>query len=192
MGKANKMHPDILKILVTKEDIQQTVSTLAKRISEDYKALRAPGEDLVAVGILKGSVVFYADLVRALETDVRFDFLEVSSYGRSTASSGVVKINKDLAADIGGAHVLLIEDIVDSGHTLTYLLDFLQKRSPRTLRVCTLLDKPSRRKVNFTPHYVGVEIPDEFAVGYGLDYAEHYRNLPYVGVLKPEIYKQEQ
>lgn len=176
------MKRDVKEVLFSEEKIEGIVTRLAGQINSQYH------EPLTAVGILKGSMVFYADLVRRIEQPVYFDFLEVSSYGRSTTSSGVVKINKDLCSDIEGKHVLVIEDIVDSGQTLRYLVDFLQKRNPKSLEVCTLLDKPSRRKVPFVPTFVGAEIPDEFVVGYGLDFAEKYRNLPYVGILKPEVY----
>lgn len=177
------MHADIQHVLITEEQIRERVIAIGKQITEDYK-----GEEVVLVGIMKGAVVFYADLVRALDLSVKMDFMAISSYGASTKSSGVVRIIKDLDKEIMNKHVIIVEDIVDSGLTLSFLKDNLEKRGTKSLKICVLLDKPERRKAAIEVDYRGFVIPDEFAVGYGLDYAERYRNLPYIGVLKPEIY----
>jgi len=166
------------EILVSEEDLQRRVSELAEEISRDYA-----GRDLLLVGVLKGAVFFVSDLMRQLEVPVEVDFMAVASYGSATKSSGVVRILKDLDAAIEGRDVLIVEDIVDSGLTLQYLMRNLGSRNPRTLEVCALLTKPERRKVDLPTRYVGFEIPDRFVVGYGLDYAERHRNLPFVAVL---------
>ncbi len=176
---------DIDHILVTEEQLQAKVKQLGAQISCDYE-----GKDLLLVSILKGAVVFMADLMRAITVPCSIDFMMVSSYGgANTQSTGLVKIIKDLDADLSGRHVLLVEDILDSGITLSYLTPMLKMRNPASVRLCTILSKPSRRKADIVPDYLGFEIPDEFVVGYGLDYDEKYRNLPFVGVLKEEIYK---
>jgi len=167
------------EILVPAEDLGRRVRELAQEISRDYA-----GRDLVLIGVLKGAVFFLSDLMRALEIPCEVDFMAVASYGSATRSSGVVRILKDLDAVIEGRDVLIVEDIVDSGLTLQYLLRNLAGRNPRTLEVCALLVKPERRKVELAARYVGFEIPDRFAIGYGLDYGERYRNLPYVAALK--------
>jgi hypoxanthine phosphoribosyltransferase len=167
------------EILVPADDLQLRIRELAKEISRDYA-----GKDLVLVGVLKGAVFFLSDLMRALEIPVEVDFMAVASYGSATKSSGVVRILKDLDAAIEGRDVLIVEDIVDSGLTLQYLLRTLGARNPQTLEVCALLIKPERRKVDLHTRYVGFEIPNRFAIGYGLDHAERYRNLPYVAALK--------
>ncbi|MCL6501144.1 MAG: hypoxanthine phosphoribosyltransferase [Pirellulales bacterium] len=177
------MHPDIQEILLTEEQIAQKVDELGKRISEDYR-----GYEILVVGILKGAVVFMADLIRHITVPLAIDFMAVSSYGKASESSGVVKILKDLDQSIEGRHVLLVEDIVDSGLTLKYMLDNLSTRKPASLKICTLLDKPSRRKTDVVPDYNGFAIPDKFVVGYGLDYGEQYRNLREIAVLKPGKY----
>ncbi|MCR6545041.1 hypoxanthine phosphoribosyltransferase [Dehalobacterium formicoaceticum] len=177
------MERDLLKILISTEDIQKKVKELGETISRDYQ-----GQNLLVVGILKGSVIFMGDLIRAIKIPVQIDFMEVSSYGRSTESSGAVRILKDLESNIEGKNILIVEDIIDTGLTLSYLLDMLKARKPGSIRICTLLNKPSRRKASLKVDYDGYDIPDEFVVGYGLDYGELYRNLPFVGVLKPEIY----
>ena len=159
---------------------------MAKKISEDYK-----GEELVVVTVLKGGVMFSVDLMREVEVPVMIDFMSASSYGASSKSSGVVKIEKDLDMPIEGKNVLLVEDIIDSGCTLSYIADILRKRGPKSLEICTILDKPSRRVVDIDVKYIGFEIPDEFVVGYGLDYAQKHRNLPYVGILKRSVYENE-
>jgi hypoxanthine phosphoribosyltransferase len=166
------------EILVSADALQQRVRELAKEISRDYD-----GRDLVLIGVLKGAVFFLSDLMRALEVPVEVDFMAVASYGSATKSSGVVRILKDLDAVIEGRDVLIVEDIVDSGLTLQYLLRNLAGRNPRSLEVCALLIKPERRKVELETRYVGFEIPNRFAIGYGLDFAERYRNLPYVAAL---------
>ncbi len=180
------MHNDIEEILVSEERLHQIVTGLGERISQDYK-----GKRLVLVSVLKGSVVFMADLMRAVRLPCRIDFMSVSSYGAGVKTSGVVKIIKDLDQPIAGCDVLVVEDILDSGMTLSYILELLLKRNPASIRLCTLFDKPERRKVDMTADYVGMSVPDKFIVGYGLDYAERYRNLPYVGVLKPSVYSEE-
>jgi hypoxanthine phosphoribosyltransferase len=167
------------EVLVGPEDLARRVRELAAEVSRDYA-----GKDLVLIGVLKGAVFFLADLMRALEISCEVDFMAVASYGSATKSSGVVRILKDLDAVIEGRDVLIVEDIVDSGLTLQYLLRNLQGRNPRSLEVCALLIKPERREVDLATRYVGFEIPDRFAVGYGLDHAERYRNLPYVAALK--------
>ncbi len=178
------MHQDIDHVLVSEEQLQAKVAELGARISADYE-----GRDLLLVSILKGAVVFMADLMRAVTIPCAIDFMVVSSYGgANTSSTGLVKIIKDLDQDLSGKDVLIVEDILDTGITLSHLMPMLQMRNPRSLRLCTILSKPSRRKAEIEPDYCGFEVPDEFVVGYGLDYDEKYRNLPYVGVLKPEIY----
>lgn len=178
------MHPDCERILLAEEDIHLKVKELAARISRDYA-----DRELLVVGILKGSVIFLADLVRHITVPTRFDFMAVSSYGASSRSSGVVRILKDLDQGIEGRHILIVEDIVDTGLTLSYLVNNLRTRGPASLAVCTLLDKPSRRIVDVAVQYNGFQIDDHFVVGYGLDYNERYRNLPYIMVLRPNVYK---
>ena len=180
------MHDDIKTVLVSEEELKAKVAQLGAQISKDYE-----GKNLVLVSILKGSVVFMADLMRAVSIPCSIDFMVVSSYGGSnTTTSGLVKIIKDLDGDLSGKDVLIVEDIIDSGRTLSYLLENLKTRNPKTLRLCTLLDKPDRRVVDVNVDYVGFVIPDEFVVGYGLDYDEGYRNLPFIGVLKPSVYNK--
>jgi hypoxanthine phosphoribosyltransferase len=175
------MPPDesIGEILVQADELQQRVRALAAEIDRDYA-----GRELLLIGVLKGAFLFLADLMRHLETPCEVDFMAVSSYGSSTDSSGVVRILKDLDAPLEGRDVLIVEDIVDSGLTLQYLMRTLETRGPASLEVCALLTKPERRQVEMPARYVGFEIPDKFAIGYGLDYAERYRNLPYVAVLE--------
>lgn len=174
---------DVADILVGEEQIQRRVRELGTRISADFA-----GEEILIIAVLKGAVLFLADLIRHIDLPLAVDFLAVSSYGAGTESSGVVRILKDLDAPIEGQHVLIVEDIVDSGRTLDYLLRMLRQRRPATLHVCTLLDKRERREIDVPIDYVGFEVPDAFVVGYGLDFAEFYRQLPFIGVLKPEIY----
>jgi hypoxanthine phosphoribosyltransferase len=171
--------PGLGEVLVTAEDLQRRVVELGEQISRDYA-----GRSLLLVGVLKGAVFFLSDLMRFIDIPVEVDFMAVASYGSATDSSGVVRILKDLDVAIEGRDVLIVEDIVDSGLTLQYLLRNLGSRNPRTLEVCALLTKPERRKVELPARYVGFEIPDRFVVGYGLDYAERYRNLPFVAVLE--------
>lgn len=180
------MNQNIDHILVTEEQLKAKVAELGAQISRDYA-----GHDLLLVSILKGSVVFMADLMRAISIPCGIDFMIVSSYGgANTTTSGLVKIIKDLDQDLGGKDVLIVEDILDTGVTLSNLVPMLEMRNPKSVRLCTILSKPSRRKVDIEPDYIGFEVPDEFVVGYGLDYDEKYRNLPYIGVLKPEVYSK--
>jgi hypoxanthine phosphoribosyltransferase len=177
------MGTDLEKVLISKEEIDLKLAELAAEIDRDYA-----GKDLLIVGVLKGAVMVMADLARALSSDVTMDWMAVSSYGAGTKSSGVVRILKDLDTDIAGRDVLIVEDIIDSGLTLSWLLSNLSSRGPASLRVCTLLRKPEAAKVDIDVKYVGFDIPNEFVVGYGLDYAEKYRNLPFVGTLAPHVY----
>ena len=180
------MNSAIERILVSEEEIAATVARLAAEIDRDYSS---EDKRLVLVCILKGSIVFTGDLMKHLTVPVEIDCMKVSSYGSGTTSTGSVKIHLDITRpDISGCDLLIVEDIIDSGCTLSYLTEYLKLKGAKSVRTCTLLDKPSRRKVDFTPDYVGIEIPDEFAVGYGLDYDERFRALPFVGVLKPEVY----
>ena len=177
---------DIQKILISEEELDATVTRIAAQIDADYAG---EGKRLVLVCILKGSIVFMGDLMKKLTVPVEIDCMKVSSYGSGTTSSGSIRIDLDIIRrDLTDCDLLIIEDIIDSGGTLAYLADYLKLRGAKSVKTCTLLDKPSRRKVNFTPDYIGLEIPDEFVVGYGLDYDERYRALPYVGILKPEVY----
>ena len=175
---------DIAEVLVTETAIADKVRELGARIADDYR-----GKDLVLVSILKGALPFLADLMRQVPIPLALDFLEVSSYGASTETSGVVRILKDLANPIEGRDVLVVEDILDTGNTLAFVVEHLRSQRPSSVRLCTLLDKPARRIVPIDIDYRGFEIPDKFVVGYGLDYAERYRNLPFIGVLKPEVYR---
>ena len=180
-----RMQDDILKVLLSEEQIAEKVAQIGRQITEDYQ-----DKNLLMVSVLKGSVVFMADLMRAVDCPARIDFMSVSSYGSGTKTSGVVKIVKDLDLNLEGYDLLLVEDILDSGVTLSYLLELLRARRPASVRLCVLLDKPNRRKVPVNIDYRGLEVPDEFIVGYGLDYAEQYRNLPEIGILKREIYEK--
>ena len=182
------MNKDILKVLVDEETLSQTVRRLADEINAVYKDR---SKRLVLLGILKGSVVFMGDLMKYVESSiVEIDFMKVSSYGAGTVSRGNINIHLDIQRkDIEECDILIIEDIIDSGRTLSYLVEYLRLKGAKSVRTCTLLDKPSRREVDFTPDFVGLEVPDEFVVGYGLDYDEKYRNLPYIGVLSPEVYR---
>lgn len=178
------IHPDVEKVLFSEEDIANMVKRLGAQITEDYK-----GRDLVLIAVLRGAVVFMGDLMRAIDTPLAIDFMAVSSYGDGAKSSGIVRIIKDLDIDIKGRDVLIVEDILDSGLTLKYLMANLASRGPASLEVCTFLWKDVEGKqAAIDPKYVGTHCPDEFVVGYGLDFAERYRNLPYVGILKPEVY----
>lgn len=181
------MKNDIQSVLFSEEKLAEIVERMGKQISEDYK-----GKNLLMVSVLKGSVVFMADLMRAITIPCSIDFMCVSSYGSGTKTSGVVKIIKDLDINLQGYDLLVVEDILDSGMTLSYILELLQSRSPKSVRLCTLFDKPDRRTVDIKADYVGAVVPDEFIVGYGLDYDEKYRNLPFVGILKPEVYTKSE
>ncbi|HVM36427.1 MAG TPA: hypoxanthine phosphoribosyltransferase [Actinomycetota bacterium] len=183
---ADELHEDIEKILIPAEEIRDMIARLAKQITEDYR-----GEDLLLIGVLKGAFMFMADLAREVKLPVEFDFMAVSSYGSSTKSSGVVRILKDLDYEITGRHVLLVEDIIDSGLTINYLLRYLEARNPASLEICSLFWKKGTQAVPMDVKYPGFEIPPVFIVGYGLDYAEKYRNLPYIGVLKASAYGAE-
>lgn len=178
------MNCDIKEILLSGEQINEKVKELGAKISQDYK-----DKDLFVIVILKGSVIFAADLLREISIPVTIDFISVSSYGSGT-TSGQVKIIKDLSCSIEGKNVLIIEDILDSGNTLFNLTKMLGERNPESIEICTLLNKPERREAEVNTRYSGFDIPDEFVVGYGLDYAEKYRNLPYIGILKREIYEK--
>jgi len=177
------MDRDISKIIASEEAIEEKIKELAEKINSDYK-----GKKLTVVGILKGSVIFFADLVRKIETDCQMDFMAASSYGSSAVSSGEIIIKKDLSSDVTGKDVLIIEDILDTGNTLYLLKDYILKKGAASVKICTLFEKPSRHIKPVKADYVGFIVDDLFIVGYGLDYDEKYRNLPYVGVLKPEIY----
>ena len=180
------MHDDVQEILFTEQQPKQRVAELGAAISRDY----AGREPVLLVSVLRGSYIFMADLSRAIDIPVQIDFMSVSSYGKGTSTSGQVEIKKDLSDSIEGVHVIVVEDILDSGNTLSYLLHVLSARHPASISLCTLLDKPERREKPITADYVGFTVPNAFIVGYGLDYAEKYRNLPYIGVLKPEIYSR--
>ena len=177
------IHDDVEEILLSDSQIQARVVELGGELSRDYD-----GRDPVLVSVLKGSIVFLADLVRAMQISLSVDLMEVSSYGASTESSGQVRILKDLSQPIEGREVLVVEDIIDTGLTLNYLLRYLREKGPASLRICCLLDKPARRLAPIEIAYRGFTIPDRFVIGYGLDYDEHYRNLPYIGVLRPSVY----
>ena len=174
---------DIQEILFSEDQLKARVAEIARQIEQDYA-----GKEIMLISVLRGSFIFMADLCRAIRLPCTLDFMAVSSYGKGTTSSGQVQITKDLSEDITGRHVIVVEDILDSGNTLSYLLKILENRHPASIRLCTLLDKPERRVKPVEVHYTGFSIPDAFVVGYGLDYAERYRNLPYIGVLKPEVY----
>ncbi len=177
------MRDDIERILLTEEQIHSRVHELGAEISADYK-----GREPMFVGVLKGCFVFMADLMRCVDMRCTMDFMAVSSYGAGTVSTGAVKINKDLSRDIAGKDIIIVEDILDSGVTLSYLTKYLSGRDPASIKIVTLLDKPSRRRADIHADYSGFEVEDAFVVGYGLDYDEVYRNLPYIGILKPEVY----
>lgn len=177
------MYNDLKKILITKEEIDKRIRELAEELDRDYQGKRP-----LMVAVLKGSVMFYTDLLRAMKIPLELDFISISSYGNKTRSSGEVRMIKDLDRSIEGRHVVIVEDIVDSGYTLSYLKRMLFSRRPQSVKICALLDKFERREVPLEPDYKGFDIGNEFVVGYGLDYAEMYRNLPEIGVLKEEIY----
>ena len=178
------MRNDVAEILYTEDQLAEIVARMGRQISEDYR-----DKNLFMISVLKGSLIFMADLMRAVTIPCSIDFLSVSSYGAGTTTTGAVRILKDLDDSLEGKDLLIVEDILDSGVTLSFLMKNLSARNPRSIRLCTLLDKPERRKVDIHADYVGAQVPDEFIVGYGLDYAEKYQNLPYIGVLKPEIYQ---
>jgi len=177
------MKHDIEKMLISEEEINAKIIELGHQLTEEYD-----GRFPLAIGVLKGATPFMTDLMKRIDTYLEIDFMDVSSYGRSTVSSGEVKILKDLNTPVEGRDILIIEDIIDSGLTLNYLVDLFRYRKAKSIKIVTLLDKPTGRKANIEADYVGFIVPDEFVVGYGLDYAEKYRNLPYIGILKPEVY----
>ena len=178
------MHKDIESIILSEKQLEKIVNSIAKKIEKDYN-----GKEFIMIGLLKGSFAFMADLMKKIDLDFAIDFMVASSYGSGTESSGKVKIKSEGTIPVEGKHILLIEDIIDSGNTLSFVCNYLVTKGAKSVRVATLCDKPSRRKIPFTPDYVGAEIPDEFIVGYGLDYDEKYRNLPYIGVLKRSVYE---
>lgn len=181
------MKQDIEKVLITEEEIQKRIKELADQLTNEYKD-RFP----LAIGVLKGAILFMGDLVKHVDTYLEMDFMDVSSYGKSTVSSGEVKILKDLDTSVEGRDILIIEDIIDSGLTLSYLVELFRYRKAKSIKIVTLLDKPTGRKADIQADYVGFNVPDAFVVGYGLDFAEKYRNLPYIGVLKPEVYSKSE
>ena len=177
------MENDVGEVLISQEQIREKTKELGRRIAQDYE-----GKNPLLICVLKGGLMFLADLMREIHMPLEIDFMAVSSYGDATESSGVVRILMDLERNIRGRHVLIVEDIIDTGRTLNYIIENLHTRGPASIKVCTLLDKPARRLLNIPLDYVGFEIPDRFVIGYGLDFGEIYRNLPFVGVLKPELY----
>ena len=179
----DNMKEDVLRVLLSEDEIREKVRELGGKITADYK-----NSNLMLVTVLKGAVVFLADLMRQIDVPAEIDFMVVSSYGSGVKSSGVVKIVKDLDVPLAGKDILIVEDILDSGLTLSYIKELLESRGPRSIRIATLLDKPSRRKVDLQSDNIGFSVPDEFVIVYGLDYDEKYRNLPYIGILKPEVY----
>ena len=178
------LRDDIAQVLVTEEQIREAIAGLGRTLAHEYA-----GKDLLLIGVLRGAIMFIVDLARAIDLPLTMDFMAVASYGASTKTSGIVRILKDLDSSIEEKHVLVVEDIIDSGLTLTYILETLRTRNPASVRVCALLSKPERRRTEVPIDYLCFEIPDEFVVGYGLDYDQIYRNLPFIGVLKPEAYK---
>ena len=177
------INKDVESILFSEEDVKAKVCELGQKITADFK-----GRSPIFIGILKGSFIFMADLVRAVDLDCNLEFMAVSSYGSGTTTTGAVKITQDISSSIEGRDVIIVEDILDSGVTLSYLKKYMASMKPASISICTLLDKPARRRADIHADYVGFEVPDEFIVGYGLDYAQRYRNLPYIGVLKPSVY----
>ena len=175
---------DIQEVLFSEEQLKNRVREIAQQITADYQ-----GKEIMLISVLRGSFVFMADLCRAIDLPCTVDFMAVSSYGKGTKSSGQVQMTKDLSEDISDRHIIVVEDILDSGNTLSYLLKILENRHPASIRLCTLLDKPDRRVKPVEVHYSGFTIPDAFVVGYGLDFDQHYRQLPYIGVLKPSVYE---
>jgi hypoxanthine phosphoribosyltransferase len=179
------LNKDVKSVLLTEEKISETVKQIAEKINKDYE-----GKEILFVVILKGSLVFAADLMRQIKVPMRVDFMQASSYGSGTASSGTINIKKDIENNAEGKHVLIVEDIIDSGNTLAKIKKLFEERNAASVKICTLLSKPERRETDVYCEYIGTEIPDEFVIGYGLDYDENYRNLPYIGILKPEVYEK--
>lgn len=182
----NSIMNDIERVLISEEELGNIVKRIGEQITQDYT-----GKDLLLVSVLKGSVIFMADLMREIKLPCNIDFMAVSSYGSGTKSSGVVKIIKDLDQSIEGKDLLIVEDILDSGRTLNYIREILTARNPKSIKICTLFDKPERREVDLYADYIGAPVPNEFIVGYGLDYNEYYRNLPFIGILKRSVYTEE-
>ena len=180
----NSMMDDVESVLLSAEKLAQRITAMGNEITADYE-----GREILMIGVLRGAVIFMSDLARAIKVPVAIDFMAVSSYGAGTTSSGAVRILKDLDEDVEGKHLLIVEDIIDSGLTLKYLLENLKSRRPASIKLCALLNKPERRRVDVHIDYNGFTVPDHFVIGYGLDYAEKYRNLPFIGILKPEIYR---
>lgn len=180
------MKDDVLKVLISEKQLAARAQELGAQISQDYA-----GKTLVVVSVLKGSFIFMSDLLRAMDIHTEIDFMVVSSYDGGVVSTGAVKLLKDIYLPIEGRDVLIVEDILDTGKTLAYIREYISGRKPNSIKICTLLDKPERRVADVNADYVGFTIPDEFVIGYGLDYDEKYRNLPYIGVLKPEVYSKE-
>lgn len=178
------MHPDVKEILFDEKQIADRVTELGKQLSQDYQ-----GQEVVVISVLTGAMPFTTDLLRKMEGNIILDTMIASSYGSSTVSCGQVKISKDLKIDINNRHVLLVDDVFDTGLTMSLLVEKLKERNPKSIKSCVFLDKPSRRKVDYSPDYVGYEIPDAFVIGYGLDYAERYRELPYIGIINPDVVK---
>ncbi len=179
------LEQDVDRVLITEQQLKERIGEMGRQIAADYA-----GKPLTIVGILKGAAIFFADLARAIDLPLQMDFMSVSSYGNGTTSSGVVKIIKDLDADVTGRHILLVEDIIDTGITLAYLKDYLGNRGAESVKICALLDKPTRRERAVPVDYMGFTMPDEFLIGYGVDYAENYRNLPYVASLSRSVYEK--
>ena len=177
------MHNDCAAVLFNEEQIHEMVCSIAAKINEDYK-----GKNLILIGLLKGSIMFMSDLMKEITLDCKIDFICASSYGSGSTSSGRVNIVKDVSQPLDGMDVLIVEDIIDSGNTLNFITKYFKAKNAESVKICTLLSKPDRRVVDIPVDYIGVEVPDEFVVGYGLDYDEKYRNLPYIGILKPSVY----
>lgn len=188
-AKGDIVHSDISEVLYTEDQVRQRVAEIGAALTEEYADVAERGEGIVLLSVLRGAAIFMADLAREIKVPLEMDFMAVSSYGNGVKSSGEVKIVKDLSSNIRGKHVIIAEDILDSGLTLSYLLRNLQSRQPASIEVVTLLRKLTRQQAKINCKYVGFECPDQFIVGYGLDYSERYRNLPYIGVLKPEVYR---
>jgi len=178
------MHRDVERVLYTEEALKERIAEIGKAMTADYQ-----GKNPVFIGVLKGSFMFMADLMRTIDLPCEVEFMAVSSYGNKSETTGAVRITQDLDMDIENRHAIIVEDILDSGLTLNYLINYLKGRKPASIEVCTLLDKPERRRAQVYPKYMGFTIPDAFVVGYGLDFAQQYRNLPYIGILKPEVYQ---
>ncbi|MCL2828815.1 MAG: hypoxanthine phosphoribosyltransferase [Oscillospiraceae bacterium] len=178
------MHRDVERVLYTEEALKERITELGKRMTADYQ-----GKNPVFIGVLKGSFMFMADLMRTIDLPCEVEFMAVSSYGNKSETTGAVRITQDLDMDIENRHAIIVEDILDSGLTLNYLINYLNGSKPASIEICTLLDKPERRRAQVNPKYTGFTIPDAFVVGYGLDFAQRYRNLPYIGILKPEVYQ---